>query len=91
MLLHFCSFETNPPASLDEGIAIQSVCVCVCMYVMGVVNIGCFEGSGVAPGLAGETPVPFRNAGRLFKKGPAFQKIFEGVSTGGQNTTTMHA
>ena len=29
------------------------------MYAMGVVNIGCFEGSGVAPGLAGETPVAF--------------------------------
>ena len=57
MLLDFCSFEANPPASLDKGIAIQSVWVGVCMYVMGVVNIVCFEGFGMAPGLAGETPV----------------------------------
>ena len=63
MLLDFCSFEANPPASLDKGIAIQSVCGCVGMYVMGVVNIGCFGGSGVAPGLAGETPVAFSKNG----------------------------
>ena len=33
------------------------------MYVMGVMNIGCFGGSGVAPGLAGETPVAFSKNG----------------------------
>ena len=53
------------------------------MYVMGVVNIGCFKGSGVAPGLVGETPVAFSKR--------TFQKIFEWVSTGGQNTTCMQA
>ena len=33
------------------------------MYVMGVMNVGCFGGSGVAPGLAGETPVAFSKKG----------------------------
>ena len=51
-----------PPASLDKGIAIQSVWVGVCMYGC-YENIGCFEGSGVAPGLAGETPVAFSKNG----------------------------
>ena len=66
MLLDFCSFEANPPASLDKGIAIQSVCVGVGMYVMGVMNIGCFEGSSVAPGLAREMPAGFFDLEKIF-------------------------
>ena len=36
------------------------------MYVMGGMNIECFEGSGVAPGLAREMPTGFGNADCFF-------------------------
>ena len=79
-----------PPASLDKGIAVQSVCVGVGMYVVGVMNIGCFGGAGVAPGLAVEPTLHFRNNDHLFKNGSAFQQIFGWADTRRQNTTTNY-